>query len=501
MTVANGRIILPDGMSYRLLVLPDAQTMSPQLLSRIKQLVRDGATVVGPRPQKSPSLENYPACDNQVQQLAGELWGDCDGKKVTAHSLGNGRVVWGIAPEKILASMGVPMDFAVDGNLRGKLDFTHRHLDDGTEIYFLANGKDYALEGICNFRVAGLRPWFFHPQTGRIEPAPSYWENRGRTSLPIRLDAAESVFVVFRAAGDPFDPVISIRRDSQTILPAPAAPPDRSPIFIQRASYGTLGYRSRIFDVTARVRALVSRGQTRFAVASMAAGGDPAYKSVKILAVDYLSNGKACRATGYDSEQINLRDQIPPLMLPKAASVSMSNSNDLVLEAWQDGQYEVRTAAGKTIHATVTGLAPGFDVAGPWDLRFPAHGGAPDQVTLDKLIPWDQDQNAGIRYFSSAATYRTTLPLSTRQPASGDALYLDLGRVEVIARVKLNGKDLGILWKPPYRVEITSAAKPGDNELEIQVTNLWINRMIGDEHLPEDSPHSFRRSASYAAVG
>ena len=66
-------------------------------------------------------------------------------------------------------------------------------------------------------------------------------------------------------------------------------------------------------------------------------------------------------------------------------------------------------------------------------------------------------------------------------------MYLDLGDVQVMAEVKLNGKDLGILWKPPYRVEITGVAKPGDNALEVKVTNLWINRMIGDEQLPEDS--------------
>ena len=71
--------------------------------------------------------------------------------------------------------------------------------------------------------------------------------------------------------------------------------------------------------------------------------------------------------------------------------------------------------------------------------------------------------------------------------APGRRLYLDLGRVQVMAEVKLNGKDLGILWKPPFRLDVTDAARAGENQLEVKVVDLWINRQIGDEQLPEDS--------------
>jgi len=108
-------------------------------------------------------------------------------------------------------------------------------------------------------------------------------------------------------------------------------------------------------------------------------------------------------------------------------------------------------------------------------------------VTLEKLISWSEHSAAGVRYFSGAATYTKTITVPADLLGRGRHVYLDLGNVQVVAQVSLNGKDLGILWKPPYRVEISDAVKPGDNALEVKVTNLWVNRMIGDETLPEDS--------------
>ena len=111
-------------------------------------------------------------------------------------------------------------------------------------------------------------------------------------------------------------------------------------------------------------------------------------------------------------------------------------------------------------------------------------------MTFDKLISWSHHPDPGVRYFSGSATYRKSFIYNP--PAESDkslkpVIYLDLGRVAVMAEVTLNGKNLGILWRPPYRADITSAVTKGKNELEIRVVNLWINRMIGDEQLPEDS--------------
>ena len=92
-----------------------------------------------------------------------------------------------------------------------------------------------------------------------------------------------------------------------------------------------------------------------------------------------------------------------------------------------------------------------------------------------------------MKYFSGEAIYLKSFDVPREMLGKGKALFLDLGKVQVMAHVRLNGRDLGTLWKPPYRVDITGAAKPGENKLEIKVVNLWPNRMIGDEQLPEDS--------------
>ena len=111
-------------------------------------------------------------------------------------------------------------------------------------------------------------------------------------------------------------------------------------------------------------------------------------------------------------------------------------------------------------------------------------------MTLNELVSWSDHADQGVRFFSGSATYRKSFDF-TLSPQTGPTLtprvWLDLGNVAVMAAVILNGKDLGILWKPPYRVDITAAVKNGTNELQVRVVNLPINRMIGDETLPDDS--------------
>jgi hypothetical protein len=130
---------------------------------------------------------------------------------------------------------------------------------------------------------------------------------------------------------------------------------------------------------------------------------------------------------------------------------------------------------------------PVKNITGPWQVSFhPEWGGPEKQVIFDTLTDWSIHSKEGIRYYSGTAVYRKTFQMDTAGLQQSARLLLDLGKTEVIAAVKLNGKNCGIAWKPPYRVDITHAVRTGENDLEIEVVNTWVNRLIGDEQLPDD---------------
>jgi hypothetical protein len=143
---------------------------------------------------------------------------------------------------------------------------------------------------------------------------------------------------------------------------------------------------------------------------------------------------------------------------------------------------ERKPAAGKN--------SPDFEtvqtLTGPWQLSFPPKLGAPATATFLKLESWSKHSDSGIKFFSGTATYAKAFEIPADILAANRELSLDLGQVSVIAEVELNGKNLGILWKPPFRVRVDGVAKAGTNQLVVKVTNLWRNRMIGDAALPDD---------------
>ncbi|MBP7935503.1 MAG: hypothetical protein KA354_12730 [Phycisphaerae bacterium] len=478
MAVKNGRIVLPDGMSYRALVLPDGQPMTVKLLGKISELVQAGATVVGPRPPKTPGLTDYPACDGELKRLADELWGDGSGTTVKEHHHGKGRAVWGMAPDQVLAADGVAPDFIGGPGIR----YIHRAADE-TDIYFVANAhpRDVAVTG--TFRVKGKAPELWWPDSGRIESASVFTEVDGGTRVLLPLGPSGSVFVVFRKAAQKGDAAVAVSRDGKPIISLATVPPKR--IVVTKAHYGPPGDAARTRDVTAKAQKLVDAGQTSFVVARMAEGDDPAFGVVKTLVVDCTAGDESYTATGTDPQLIDLAPPAPASQ--KIITLAAGVDGGLKAEAWQPGKYEIKTASGATRQVTVPALPVAQQIAGPWELRFPPKWGPPEKVTLDKLASWTDNSDAGIKYFSGTATYAKTFTVPADLLAKDRRLHLDLGKVAVMAEVTLNGKSLGTLWKPPYRVDISEVAKAGENTLEVRVVNLWINRMIGDEQLPEDS--------------
>jgi len=146
-------------------------------------------------------------------------------------------------------------------------------------------------------------------------------------------------------------------------------------------------------------------------------------------------------------------------------------------------------ARGESVVATLEG---------PWEVRFAADRGAPEKVTLGTLASWTENGDAGVKYYSGTATYTKTIDVSTTWMGEGRRLTLDLGDVHELAEMSVNGRSVGIAWHPPYKVDITGAVKPGANTIEIKVTNLWVNRLIGDQQAGAKK-HTFTVMSTYKA--
>jgi hypothetical protein len=157
------------------------------------------------------------------------------------------------------------------------------------------------------------------------------------------------------------------------------------------------------------------------------------------------------------------------------------NGSELNLRFWKSGAYRLATASGRVVEAAAE-IPPAVTLSGAWQVSFTADQGTPQKAVFDQLQLWNEHKNDGIRYYSGSATYSKAFTLTAEQ-ARGPA-RLQLGEVHDIARIYLNGKDLGVVWTAPWSADLGDALKAGDNELLIEVTNCWANRLIGDAGLP-----------------
>lgn len=209
----DGRILLPDGMSYRLLALPNRDVISLPILRKLKVLVADGATILGPKPSRSASLTDFPHCDAELKRLADELWGGGEPKTGSSGRMGKGRVISGKTAREVLLKDAVPPDFEILGESPLSISYIHRR-DQGSDIYFVANRTNLAAEVECAFRVTGLAPELWDPVTGDRQFARAFREEEGRTTVPLSFAPCGSLFVVFREpAAD--HPAIASRNGSQ----------------------------------------------------------------------------------------------------------------------------------------------------------------------------------------------------------------------------------------------------------------------------------------------
>lgn len=191
--VKGNKLCLASGMEYRVLVLPKQKTMRPEILKKIAALVEEGLTIVGPAPETSPSMQYYPHADNEVRQLATEMWS-------TGH-YGKGRVYKdGTELTQILKELGIVPDCCAAQSF---LSYIHRQEDGDKDIYFVSNQSNEPQSCDATFRVTGRVPELWDPVTGEQRVLPQYREENGQTIVPMHFEASQSYFVLFRTGTKP----------------------------------------------------------------------------------------------------------------------------------------------------------------------------------------------------------------------------------------------------------------------------------------------------------
>ena len=367
----EGSAAMPAGMTFRVLVLPPTTEMTPEVLTKLHDMVADGATILGPRPTSSPSLVDYPHADAEVASMSTDLWGDTDGVTDIQHAFGKGMVYTGLSVAEVLTRLNDTPDFTSSGSLQNPPAWIHRRTANA-DIYFIANQADAPVDLRTRLRATGKCVQLWHPMDGSIQAI----------AVSDRIDSSGA--------------------HTRALLPDLSR--NREP-GIEPAAY---------------------TDQTGFTVV--------------------------------------------PLHLAERESVFVVISSNACAAA---ASQPLITSTLATLH-------------GPWKLDFPPDEGAPANIDLPALTSWTASSNSGVKYFSGTATYIKDLNAPASWFHSGHHLYLDLGTVRDIAQVQINGKPAGLVWAPPYRVDVTSVLRAGLNHLRIEVTNEWTNRIIGDRVLPAD---------------
>jgi hypothetical protein len=406
-SVSNGNIVLPDGMSYRVLVLTPEEAIDLNVLKKIEQLVIEGATVVSPRPTRTTGLSNYPESDKELNAIATRLWGKIDGKNITENKYGKGRVIWGQDINDVLSSLEIRPDFSFTSqNKNTSLDYIHRTMEN-QDIYFVVNR--FAHHGIddfryhyiktlpdryeeleCAFRTTGKIPELWDPMTGRVSKIATYREQDGQTIIPLHLDPEGSVFVVFKD-GKETNHIVKIERDG-----------------------------SEIFPISSK-------------------------HSVKVNPI------------------IN----------------TYKRQNETLADVFENGKFTFHWSNGEESQMKVVSTGTEVEITGPWTVHFDPKWGGPETTSFPELKSWIEFDDPGVKYYSGKATYVNNFKIRKHDHRS-KKVFLDLGMVQELAVVNLNGHSFPVAWMPPFRVDITEYLIDGENELKVDIINQWPNRIIGD---------------------
>lgn len=375
-TVKNGKIVLPSGRTYPFIVFSGDGIMLPEVARKIKQLVSEGATIVSAKPAKSPSLKDFPKCDEELKQLTDEVWGTS-----TSNRYKKGFVFTKL--EDAIKKSGLTADFQIENAASpANIKIAHRHAADA-DIYFLSNQSDKAQSISVSFRISGKQPELWQAEDGSISAAPVWNDKDGRTTVSLNLKEIQSVFVVFRKAASKADHLVS-------------------------ASEKNLN-------------------------------------------------------TNWD------------ILTGKSGSHVLCTSEAV--------SVELVYASGKQKTVDAKPNAP-VELSGSWKVAFAPKTDQMFELVFPELIDFSKHSNTSVNYFAGTATYSKKITIDAASMKAGT--ILDLGEMNDIAEVRVNGKSAGVVWYPPYRTDITGLLVTGENDLEILVTTNWANRLIGDEQETAD---------------
>jgi hypothetical protein len=395
-TDKRGRIILPSGMSYAALVLPqNERRMDPAVLEQIERLLQQGATIIGKKPERTYGLRGHPEAEQRLRQLADRVWGQPLPTGVNAHKYGRGQMIVSQSEHEVLLKMGIAPDLQVYPiEAQAQLDFIHRRTA-REDIYFLRNTGDQPITIEAEFRVQGKQPELWDAARGVITPLAVYQETKAGIRLPLLLSAHGSVFVVFVSKAKRESHVTSINHEGHEIFPnRPNAAPR---LEVNRTPAGTLAFR-----------------------------------------------------------------------------------------ASSPGNYELKFSDGQTRTVALQPDTSPMEITGPWEVRFPFGWDVPTRQVFDSLQSWTDSTNAATRAFSGVAAYAKLFDIASTRIPTGQQVLLDLGEVREVARIYLNGHEVGISGFAPHVVDITGLLRSGENSLLVEVANTWLNRLIADDALPEE---------------
>ena len=497
-SVQNGQIIFPDGVSYRVLVMPQWETMTPHLLNKIAQLARAGATIVGTPPQQSPSLADYPRADAQVQKVASQLWDNSASRKV-----GKGRVVRAI-PEPIAPLDDARWIWFDEGNPASSAPVATRYFR--TNLTIAPNRK--ISSAMASMTADNTFELFVNGT--KILGGDNFHQVQSVDIAPYLRAGANEIQVVATNIGDAPGPAgllgnLSVNFADGTTQNLPtstswsAAQASDGPWSAAKdlgtfnmAPWGVTNppaplYQS--YDATAKL--LQSLG-----VAPDFSADEPMrfiHRKLNNGDLYFVANSSAqpiettatFRTAGNAPAWWNPIDGTMRA-LPDYQSSNGTTRLPLKLAAYESGFVIFRTSNPKTQRG---GNFPQRRIIAtlnaPWNVSFDPRWGGPKSVRFDRLDDWSKRAEEGIKYYSGQAVYKTSFDAPANL-SNNSGYSLALGEVRDLASVKLNGRDLGVIWCSPWRVNIPAGVlKPQNNQLEITVANLWVNRLIGDSGKPE----------------